>query len=309
VAAWFDSHCHIQDRYLAPEGRPEQDPPPGDGGGEEALDRALAACAGAGVTRLVCVGTDPESSLQALAVAERSSPSASDPGLSGPGLSGSGDGAVEIWATAGLHPHDAATGGSGGADTAGVAGVRRMVERHALAAAAGRPPRRLVAVGECGLDYHYEHSPRAAQRQVFADQIQIAHEFEMALVIHAREAWSDLFDILVAERVPERAVVHCFTGGAEEARRVLDLGMWISFSGIVTFKNADDVRAAASLCPLERLLVETDSPFLAPVPHRGRPNQPALVPLVGQAVAAVKDLDPQEVAATSWAAAGRVFGL
>ena len=128
-------------------------------------------------------------------------------------------------------------------------------------------------------------------------------------MIHTREAWADTFAVLEAEGVPERTVFHCFTGGPEEARRCLDLGAHLSFSGIVTFKTAGDVRAAADLCPLDRLLVETDSPYLAPVPHRGRPNQPALLPLVGAGVAAAKGVAVEAVEEASWAAAEEVFGL
>ena len=120
---------------------------------------------------------------------------------------------------------------------------------------------------------------------MFAEQIALAHRHDLALVIHTREAWPETFDVLAAEGVPERTVFHCFTGGADEATRCLDLGGHLSFSGIVTFKTADDVREAAALCPLDRLLVETDAPYLAPVPHRGQTNRPALVPVVGAAVA------------------------
>src|SRR5207247_8750451 len=130
--------------------------------------------------------------------------------------------------------------------------------------------------------------PRDVQRRVFAEQVRLAHEHRLALVVHSRSAWDDTFVVLTAEGVPDRTVFHCFTGGPAEARRALDLGAWLSFSGIVTFKNADDVREAAALCPLERLLVETDAPFLAPVPHRGRPNEPAYVALVGAAVTGIK---------------------
>src|SRR5206468_3557407 len=112
-----------------------------------------------------------------------------------------------------------------------------------------------------------------------------------------------------ADGVPERTVFHCFTGGPEEARRALDLGAWLSFSGIVTFKAADDVRGAARLCPLDRLLVETDSPYLTPAPHRGRPNSPAFVPFVGAGVAAAKGVAVDDVEEASWAAAEAVFGL
>jgi TatD DNase family protein len=127
--------------------------------------------------------------------------------------------------------------------------------------------------------------------------------------VHTREAWDDTFALLQAGGVPPRTVFHCFTGGPGEARRALDAGAWLSFSGIVTFKNAADVREAAALCPLDRLLVETDAPFLAPVPHRGRPNEPAYVPLVGAALAEVKNLAPDAVAAATWAGADAVFRL
>jgi len=132
----------------------------------------------------------------------------------------------------------------------------------------------VVGIGECGLDYHYDFSPRPAQREAFAAQVALANSSGLALVVHTRAAWDDTFDILQAQGVPERTVFHCFTGGAHEARRALDLGAWLSFSGIVTFKNATDIREAAALCPLDRLLVETDSPYLAPVPYRGQPNRP-----------------------------------
>jgi TatD DNase family protein len=166
-----------------------------------------------------------------------------------------------------------------------------------------------VAVGECGLDYYYEHSPRDEQRAAFAAQIQLAHECDLALVVHTRDAWDDTFDILRAEGPPARWVLHCFSGGADEAKRGLDMGAMLSFSGIVTFKSADDVRAAAALCPIDRMLVETDSPYLAPVPHRGQPNQPAWVPLVGAKVAELRGVDPETVEAATWANTAAVFGL
>jgi len=270
TGGWFDSHCHLQERYRAE-------------GDTEPIEAALARSAEAGVEAMVCVGTDPQTSLQALDLAR-----ASQGGELAPG-------SPEVWATMGLHPHDAADG------------TAELIARVDEAVAAGGTE--LVAVGECGLDYHYEHSPRRAQRVAFAEQIALARRHHLALVIHARDAWGDLFDILGAEGVPERTVLHCFTGGPDEARRCLDAGMFVSFSGIITFKNADDVRAAAALCPLERLLVETDSPFLAPVPHRGRPNEPAFVPLVGAAVAATKGVDEADVASSSAAAARTAFAL
>lgn len=194
-----------------------------------------------------------------------------------------------VWAAVGLHPHDAVQGAES---------IVPLLD-HA----------NVVAVGECGLDYHYDHSPRPVQRDAFATQIALAHERGLALVIHTREAWDDTFAILRAEGLPERTVFHCFTGGAAEARLALDLGASLSFSGIVTFKGAGDVREAAALCPLDRLLVETDSPYLTPVPHRGKRNEPAFVPLVGAGVAAAKNLPVEQVRAASWANTETLFDL
>ena len=230
----------------------------------------LAEATAAGVIRMIMVGTDAEHSAAAIETAA--------------GLDG-------VWATVGLHPHDANNG----------------VDSIAPLLDAGH--QKVVAVGECGLDYHYDHSPRPVQREAFAAQIRLAHSLDLALVIHTREAWDDTLAILAAEGVPERTVFHCFTGGPEEATRGLELGAWLSFSGIVTFKAADDLRAAAALCPLDRMLVETDSPYLTPMPHRGRPNTPAHVPLVGAAIAAVKSVAVEEVEHSTWAAAETVFGL
>ena len=228
----------------------------------------IADARSAGVERLITVGTDAAQSRAAIDTAAAH------------------DG---VWATVGLHPHDASNG---------VETIVGLLDSP-----------RVVAVGECGLDYHYDHSPRPQQRDAFAAQIQLAHERDLALVIHTREAWDDTFSILAAEGVPERTVFHCFTGGPGEARRCLDLGAVLSFSGIVTFKAAEDVRAAAALTPLDRLLVETDAPYLAPVPHRGSRNTPAWVPDVGVGVAGVKDVDVDTIAAATWATAERVFRL
>ncbi|HXQ60451.1 MAG TPA: TatD family hydrolase, partial [Acidimicrobiales bacterium] len=164
-------------------------------------------------------------------------------------------------------------------------------------------------VGECGLDYHYDHSPRPVQREMFAAQVDLARRSGLTLVVHTRDAWDDALDILRSGPRPERIVLHCFTGGPEQARRCLELDAFLSFSGIVTFKSADDVRAAAALCPIDRLLVETDAPFLAPVPHRGESNRPALVSVVGEAVAAVKSMNAEDLAASSMAATRRAFAL
>jgi TatD DNase family protein len=236
---WTDSHCHLDDDGL-----------PGG------ADAALAAARVAGVAAFVCVGTDAVRSAAALAIA-----------------AAHGD----VWATVGLHPHDAVQG---------VATIVDLVDRP-----------RVVAIGECGLDYHYDHSPRDVQRAAFAAQVALARERGLPLVIHTREAWADTFAVLAAEGTPATTVFHCFTGGPDEARRCLDLGAYLSFSGIVSFKTATDVRAAAAICPDENLLVETDAPYLAPVPHRGRRNEPAYLPAVGAALAAATGRDVEAVAA------------
>lgn len=222
----------------------------------------------AGITRLVTVGTDLASSRQAIDIAA---------------------GHEGVWATAGVHPHEASSG---------LDGIAALLDRPSV-----------VAVGECGLDYHYDHSPRPAQRRVFAAQIELAHRHRLPLVIHTREAWDDTFSVLDAEGCPERLVFHCFTGGPDEAEQCLERGALLSFSGIVTFPSAGDLRRAADLCPLDRLVVETDSPYLAPVPHRGRPNRPSLVAIVGAAVAQVKGLDVSQVEEATFDTTSRFYGL
>jgi TatD DNase family protein len=294
VVEWFDSHCHVQDTYLpgGDTGLPGGDTGAGSaGGGHDGIHATplagiMARAAEAGVTRMVCVGTDATTSAQAVQLARHM-------GL--PGSPATAEG-VEVWATVGLHPHDAVNGVD-------------WLETVLTAEGADTPGSPVVGIGECGLDYHYDHSPRPVQRQVFADQIALALRHDLALVIHTREAWADTLDILAATGVPARTVVHCFTGGPEEARRCLDLGALLSFSGVVTFKTAPEVRAAAVLCPIDRLLVETDSPFLAPVPHRGSANEPARVALVGAAIAAERGVETPVIAAASTRNARAAFGL
>ncbi len=220
----------------------------------------------AGVVGMVTVGCDLEDSRAALATASAYN---------------------DVWATAGVHPHEARHGVAGLVDLLGGA----------------------VAVGEAGLDFHYDHSPRPAQRDAFAAQVALANGHELPLVIHTREAWAETFDLLDAEGVPARTVFHCFTGGPDEAREGLDRGAWLSFSGIVTFPSAGDLRAAVALCPLDRAMVETDSPYLAPVPHRGRTNEPAWVPFVGAAVAEAMDRPVAEVATATTTNARTFYGL
>jgi TatD DNase family protein len=249
---WLDSHCHLQ---MA------------TGGADAVLERARAA----GIGGFVCVGTDLESSRQAVELAARH---------------------PDVRATVGLHPHDASRLGA------------EWPELDALASAA-----EVAAVGETGFDLHYLHSPHGEQEEAFRVQIRLAHRLDKPLVIHTREAWDDTFRVLTDEGLPPRTVFHCFTGGPAEAERALALGACLSFSGIVTFKNASDLRAATAVTPIDRLLVETDSPYLAPAPHRGRENEPANVALVGVAVAAAAGYPVDEVARATAALTRSTFGL
>jgi TatD DNase family protein len=223
----------------------------------------------AGVAEMVCVGTDLVTSRQAIELAVRH---------------------PDVRATAGLHPHDAS---------------KRDAEWEQLESLAEADE--VVGIGETGFDFHYLHSPADEQETAFRAQIRLAKRLDRALVVHSRDAWDATFRVLADEGPPYRTVMHCFTGGPDEARRALDLGAYLSYSGIVTFPDADDVRAAAAITPLDRLLVETDAPYLAPVPSRGRENEPGLVPLVGAAVAGATGRAEDEIAACTAANANTAF--
>jgi TatD DNase family protein len=234
-------------------------------------DAQIARAQGAGVAWMVSVGTDLPTSQQAMDLAARQ---------------------PIVRATVGLHPHDASK----------LAAEWDMLEALART-------EECVGVGEAGFDLYYEHSPRDEQEVAFRFQIRLATRLGKALVIHSRDAWDDTFRVLVDAGVPARTVFHCFTGGPSEADRALELGAALSFSGIVSFKSAADVRAAAARCPADRLLVETDSPYLAPVPHRGKENEPAFIGAVGEALAAAVGREPAAVAASTAAAAAAWLNL
>ncbi|MEP6623746.1 MAG: TatD family hydrolase [Acidimicrobiia bacterium] len=223
----------------------------------------------AGVDWMVCVGTDLATSEAAIALAEHRD---------------------DVRATVGLHPHDA---------------VHLDAQWPELCRLARHPV--VVAIGEAGLDHHYEHSPGPDQAAAFRAQIRLAHELDRALVIHTREAWDETFAILDDEGIPRRTVFHCFTGGPDEAAACLARGAHLSFSGIVTFKNAGDVRAAAAAVPADRMLVETDSPYLTPVPFRGQVNEPARVTDVGAGLATATGQTSEAVAQQTARVADLVF--
>jgi TatD DNase family protein len=199
----------------------------------------------------------------------------------------------DVWASVGVHPHEA--------DAHSDLGAAELVE------AADHP--RVIAIGECGLDYYYDKSDRAAQRERFQAHVEAARETGLPLVVHTRDAEMDTAEILSAA-VREggvTGVLHCFTGSAELARKGLDLGFYVSLSGIVTFKNAQDLQATAKWLPADQMLVETDSPFLAPVPHRGQKCEPAFVADTASFVAQLRGEDPEELAKATTANFFKLF--
>jgi TatD DNase family protein len=225
---------------------------------DEVVQRALDA----GVTQMVAVGTG-------------SGPPDLEAGIR------LADKYPALVATVGVHPHDAAKAGD---DT-----LKR------LDALLDHP--KVVAVGEIGLDYHYDFSPREMQRRLFVEQMQMAAARRRPIVIHTREAWDDTFALIEQHWAPHHlpGIMHCFSGTPAEAARALALGFFISFGGIVTFPKAEEVRQAALQTPLNRLLVETDAPYLAPVPKRGKRNEPAFVVHTAGRLAELRGLSYEEL--------------
>lgn len=222
------------------------------------IDRALEA----GVERLLSIGTGdgPPGIDCAVQIADRH---------------------AAVYATVGVHPHDAKLYD----DSVG----------KQLAELLKHP--KVLAFGEIGLDYHYDHSPREVQQAVFIEQMRIAADARIPIVIHTREAWDDTFALIEKHWKPTGlgGIMHCFSGGPAEAQRSLDLGFHLSFAGIVTFPKSVDIQAAAYLCPDDRMLIETDAPFLAPVPHRGKRNEPAFVAHTAAMLAKLRGVSVEEV--------------
>ncbi|BAX66242.1 TatD family hydrolase [Latilactobacillus sakei] len=168
----------------------------------------------------------------------------------------------------------------------------------------------VVALGEIGLDYHWDTSPRDVQRTVFERQIEIAKSLHMPISVHTRDALEDTYKILKETDVRDcGGIIHSFNGDSEWLKRFMDLGMQISFSGVVSFKNAHEVHEAAKLCPLDVMLVETDAPYLTPTPYRGKQNQPGYTRYVVEAIAKLREVAPEEIAAATYANAHRIFKL
>ena len=243
----IDSHCHLIYEGLA-----------------DRQDEVLGAARARGVTGFLNISTRQKEWGAVIAVAERE---------------------PDVWASVGVHPHEA--------DAHPDLGAAALVEaaRH----------RRVVAIGECGLDYFYDKSDRAAQRERFEAHIEASRETGLPLIVHTRDAEDDTADILTRAvgKGGVTGVLHCFTGSQKLADIALGLGFYVSLSGIVTFKNAADLQATAKTIPDDRVLVETDAPFLAPVPHRGKPCEPAFVVDTASFVAGLRGVEFDELATTT----------
>ena len=198
----------------------------------------------------------------------------------------------DVWSTAGVHPHEAAS-----AERATFADLRDLLQGE-----------RVVAVGETGLDYHYDNSPRAIQRRVFDAQLELAAEAHLPVIVHAREADDDVIDAIRHAEGVVRGVLHCFSSGAGLLDAALEAGWMVSFAGLISF-NKFDGADLLRVVPDERLLVETDSPYLAPVPHRGKTNEPAFVKHVLEAAARLREADAEALAETTTVNALRFYGI
>ena len=254
----IDSHAHIQSKEYA-----------GD------VEAVIARAREAGIDKIIAVGGagDLSSNHDAVALANLYD---------------------NVYATVGMHPHDAK-----------IVGPEELKSLRDLTV---HP--KVIAVGETGLDYYYSHSPHDVQRGVFMDFINLARETGLPLVIHERDAAPDAAQLLRSEgRGNLRGVIHCFTGNYEAAYAYLDLGFYLSFTGIITFKNAEPLRDVVRQVPLERILIETDAPYLTPVPHRGKRNEPAYVRLIAEAMAKIKGVSLEEVAQITTGNVGNLFKI
>ena len=244
-------------------------------GDADGVDAAVARARAAGVARMLTIGAGYglETAGRALAAAERH---------------------PDIWAALGVHPHDASLW-----DAAAEARLVGLLDHP-----------RVVAVGEMGLDFHYDNSPREAQRACFRAQIRIGLGRGLPLVIHDRSSAGETFRILVEEGAfAGKVLYHCFSGTVAEMEEIVAAGGYVSIPGIVTFRKSDEMRAVAAAAPLDRLIIETDTPFLTPMPHRGKRNEPALVGFVAAEIGRVRGMSAAAVAEATFATASALFGI
>ena len=240
---------------------------------ESDLPEVMARMEDAGVRRCILAGSDMETSEQIVKMTQQH---------------------ANVYGVVGIHPHDAKT----------------WTDDCAQQIADWTKEERIVGVGEIGLDYYYDHSPRDVQQEVFVKQLLLAHQLDLPAVFHVRDAHGDVLSILRAHRNELPAgVVHCYSGSVESAREYLDMGFYISFAGPITFKNANKLLDAAAYVPADRILVETDSPYLAPVPMRGRRNEPTFVQYVAQKVAELRGVTAEEMAQTAFENTCRLFHI
>ncbi|HBL55612.1 MAG TPA: TatD family deoxyribonuclease [Candidatus Lambdaproteobacteria bacterium] len=201
---------------------------------------------------------------------------------------------TEVFGSVGFHPHDASALTEALEDR-----IRKLAQEE----------KKLVAIGETGLDYHYMYSPVEVQQQVFRKQLRLAEELNLPVVMHSREAETDTLKILKDIPVKSLGVAHSFTSSFEMARTLVEMGWYLGINGIVTFKNAEDLREVVRWLPLDKLLLETDSPFLAPIPFRGKPNKPAHIPAIATFIAELRDISLQELAEQTSENAQRLFNF
>jgi len=200
----------------------------------------------------------------------------------------------EVYGSVGFHPHDAAEL---------TEDLEQKIRKLAL------EEKKLIAIGETGLDYHYMYSSAEVQQQVFSKQLQLAVELNLPVIMHSREAETDTLNILQEIPVPPLGVAHSFTSSFEMAKTLIEMGWYIGINGIVTFKNAEDLREVVSWLPLDRLLLETDSPFLAPTPFRGKPNKPAHIPAIATFIAELRGISLEQLSEQTSANAQRLFNF
>ncbi len=252
----FDTHAHLDDDRF-----------------DEDRDEVVRQCTEAGVDLILNAGSNIQTSVRSIALAEKYK---------------------FIYAAVGVHPHDASD----------------MDEKTAEVLAELAQNKKVRAIGEIGLDYHYDLSPREVQKRRFIEQIDLARQLKLPVIVHDRESHGDVMDIFKKTRIKEvGGVLHSFSGSAEMAMECLKMGLYISISGPVTFSNAKKTLEAVKEVPLDMLLIETDSPYLTPVPHRGKRNYPGYVRLVAEKIAEIKGISFEEVAQKTMENGKRLFGI